>query len=368
MPLPQPPLQFRNQSVLLKGKGRRSFFDSVTIDQWTFQNYASQFLDGPTCDFNKLKQVIQWYTEDLDWVAGTCVAELKSYVGNLKNFYKSKSFAELTDLVREQSAQTPQTQIIAHGDNFIGTFFGNVNAHGGPSVPFEALDSSGNPLSPILAYDDENESRLQQNESEVIKHDTSFTSDDYHASRKYLYTFEDIKPWHDDDTPWVVSGLDVTEELRSFRETSVLLNSGQGNLKDSRILSLYSIFPLSIDIQSSVSKYMGQMKHDLLCSQLLDLINKLAITTSNNLLIWTNSLTNETRSWTEVTKKCINILNEAERSEDSFDLIAATVIFNLAPRLTRTTVDDPCEDTFIHLYLDNLLDIIFSTEPILQQE
>ncbi|CAO3599446.1 unnamed protein product [Absidia cylindrospora] len=94
----------------------------------------------------------------------------------------------------------------------------------------------------------------------------------------------------------------------------------------------------------------------------------MAVIPSNKIATWANSLAFESLDWTNTTKKCIKILNEGELSEDPHDLLAASVLFNCAPRLAKRIIDEPSEDTFVHVYLDAILDGIFSTEPLLKQE
>ncbi|CAO3597735.1 unnamed protein product [Absidia cylindrospora] len=146
------------------------------------------------------------------------------------------------------------------------------------------------------------------------------------------------------------------------------LNDTHESLQDFRILSLYFILPLSLDTQSSVSRYMGDTKHELLSSELLPVTNNMAISPSNNVLSWANSLTYDCRDWTTTTKKCIIILNEANSSEEPLDLLAASILFNCAPRLAKRMIGDPSKDTFVHFYLDGILDDVFSSKPRLQQE
>jgi hypothetical protein len=40
---------------------------------------------------------------------------------------------------------------------------------------------------------------------------------------------------------------------------------------------------------------------------------------------------------------------------------------NRAPRLARLPIDNSCEDTFVHTYLDCIIDQVFSSEPLFRQ-
>ncbi|ORX48490.1 hypothetical protein DM01DRAFT_1348133 [Hesseltinella vesiculosa] len=89
---------------------------------------------------------------------------------------------------------------------------------------------------------------------------------------------------------------------------------------------------------------------------------------SIDLSIWANTLARLPMSWTEITTQCLNILNESKRNNNDNDFVAASCMFQLPPRLTKGFDDNMCEDSFVHMYLDGLLDGIFSTEVSLKQD
>ncbi|KAI8338529.1 hypothetical protein BC941DRAFT_451710 [Chlamydoabsidia padenii] len=60
------------------------------------------------------------------------------------------------------------------------------------------------------------------------------------------------------------------------------------------------------------------------------------------------------------TKRYIDMLNEANSSEEDTDLTAGSILFRLN--------ESSCEDTFVLRYLDDILEGVFSQEPLLQQE
>ncbi|ORX52354.1 hypothetical protein DM01DRAFT_315853 [Hesseltinella vesiculosa] len=195
----------------------------------------------------------------------------------------------------------------------------------------------------------------------------SFASDDHHPLRKYNYTFEDVVEW-EYEHPWQINHpFDVMEHLKQFHLSSLDLNS-KGNIQDMRILSLYSIFAFSEDIQKSVTRYMGQKVHEAVMADLDSIMQKMTMPPTNNVIMWSNELMLCRPVWLQVAQMCTDFLAKGRDSTNADDFIAATCMLQLATRLTKSYPDELCEDSFVHRHLDGLLDTIFAAEPRLKQE
>ncbi|CDH51066.1 hypothetical protein RO3G_15572 [Lichtheimia corymbifera JMRC:FSU:9682] len=194
--------------------------------------------------------------------------------------------------------------------------------------------------------------------------DDSFVSDTYHVSCNNLHLYDSIEPWPSCTTNWMIGDFDVISELKTFWEVSSHLATTQGNISDIRILALHRIFPFLINQKESITMYIDH--HD-------DILNELKLLTSgcpsisSDLILWCHSLTTTTDKWAIMKKKCLDIMNMAYEKGDDTDILATNILFNIAPRIARKRDTYLIEDTFIHLYLDSLLDDMFSTEEIFYQ-
>ncbi|KAI8332064.1 hypothetical protein BC941DRAFT_474474 [Chlamydoabsidia padenii] len=72
---------------------------------------------------------------------------------------------------------------------------------------------------------------------------------------------------------------------------------------------------------------------------------------SANMVKWSLLFSNLSTYWKQKTKRCIDIMNETNSSEEDTDLNADSTLFLLAPRLTSLSLKN-----------------VFSQEPLLQQE
>ncbi|CAO3597877.1 unnamed protein product [Absidia cylindrospora] len=66
-------------------------------------------------------------------------------------------------------------------------------------------------------------------------------------------------------------------------------------------------------------------------------------------------------------EKCFDILIKAHEKGDPTDILATNILYNLAPRVARKRDTYLIEDTFMHLYLDSLLEELFSTDDVFYQ-
>lgn len=202
--------------------------------------------------------------------------------------------------------------------------------------------------------------------------DTGFhTSQDHYHLGSYDHIYQGVTERIPANFSWCTlnRSVGVISLMKDFRDVSTALNTS-GNIQDLRILSLYCVFAFSSTsvVDRSVTKYMGHAIHDSVMKDLLPITAKSRPRIFNNISDWCDTLIACSTSWIEVTNQCINILDLARQSDDVDDLVAASCLFRLAPRLVNSYVENVCEDTFVHMYLDGLLDGIFATEPLLKQE
>ncbi|KAI9496431.1 hypothetical protein BDB00DRAFT_892354 [Zychaea mexicana] len=66
-------------------------------------------------------------------------------------------------------------------------------------------------------------------------------------------------------------------------------------------------------------------------------------------------------------KKCLDVMNLAYEKGNDTDILATNILFNIVPRIARKRDTYMIEDTFVYLYLDSLLDDLFSTEEVFYQ-
>ncbi|SAL94859.1 hypothetical protein [Absidia glauca] len=104
-----------------------------------------------------------------------------------------------------------------------------------------------------------------------------------------------------------------------------------------------------------------------------EILNELKMLTSgcpsisSDLILWCHSLTTTTDKWATMKKKCLDVMNLAYEKGNDTDILATNILFNIAPRIARKRDTYMIEDTFVHLYLDSLLDDLFSTEEVFYQ-
>ncbi|CAO3597736.1 unnamed protein product [Absidia cylindrospora] len=91
-------------------------------------------------------------------------------------------------------ATTPNNNNIILGNEEASSSNDNDNITIGELLLFLVVDESGRPVSPIASSDPKNANQL-------LDAGDSFTSYDYHPTRRYSYTFENIEPWKNGPTP-----------------------------------------------------------------------------------------------------------------------------------------------------------------------
>ncbi|CAO3588423.1 unnamed protein product [Absidia cylindrospora] len=74
--------------------------------------------------------------------------------------------------------------------------------------------------------------------------------------------------------------------------------------------------------------------------------------------------------WVVYVQRCDIAVWEFKPATANVDVFGISCVFRIihAPRLVKRMADDVSEGTFVHLYLDGILDGVFSTEPMLHQE
>ncbi|KAI8333585.1 hypothetical protein BC941DRAFT_473332 [Chlamydoabsidia padenii] len=131
------------------------------------------------------------------------------------------------------------------------------------------------------------------------------------------------------------------------------------------------MFPFSTDTRFLVTKYMNTESLGEVMNNLSTIMHREQHSTSANVLKGSHLLSDPSTCWKQTTKKCIDIMKEANSSEEDTDFTAGSVLFRLAPRLTSLSLksnESSCQDNFVHHYLDDVLDGVLSQEPLLQQE
>ncbi|CAO3593726.1 unnamed protein product [Absidia cylindrospora] len=169
------------------------------------------------------------------------------------------------------------------------------------------------------------------------------------------------EPWPSTCSTWQIGEYDVLDGLNSFYETSKYLANEKGNINDIRILALHMIFPFMLNQDESITKYLD---HHAEIND--DMASVSMPTRSVDLSLWCDSLTDGNDTFVGMKKKCFGIMEEAYKKGDATGILATNILFNLAPRVVQ--VDSYLiEDTFIHFYLDSILQDLFSTEEIFRQ-
>ncbi|SAL96587.1 hypothetical protein [Absidia glauca] len=194
--------------------------------------------------------------------------------------------------------------------------------------------------------------------------DDSFVSDVHHGNRTYLHLYETIEPWPSCTSNWMIGNFDVIAELKTFWEVSVHLARSQGKINDTRILALHCIFPFLFDQKDSITMYIDH--HAEVLNELKELTMGCP-TVSSDLILWCHSLTTTAGTWTTMKKQCLDIMNLAYEKGDDTDILATNILFNIAPRIARKRDTYMIEDTFVHLYLDSMLEDLFSDGEIFYQ-
>ncbi|KAI9302078.1 hypothetical protein BJ944DRAFT_153649, partial [Cunninghamella echinulata] len=143
-------------------------------------------------------------------------------------------------------------------------------------------------------------------------------------------------------------------------------------ISDLRILVLHFIFPFLPDKSESTTKYLGTHGHNIIQNDLKLILNNDIPEISDDLIRWVNFLSlKKYESWFEMKDACTDILFEAKESGDETNKLAASIIFGWFCRLKPSPSHNNhniIEDTFVHCHLDVVLNEIFSSDPIFEQE
>ncbi|KAF7720725.1 hypothetical protein EC973_006240 [Apophysomyces ossiformis] len=225
------------------------------------------------------------------------------------------------------------------------------------------------PVSPNFTAAEPVNGNFTAADDELFDHEASFMSDDYHVNRKYQYVFSKCATWPSDCSQWMVDDFDVISDLRDVWSESIK-GASSGDLSDLRILVLHFIFPFAADKTRSVTKYMDHHQHQAIVDSLKPLMNTELPALDKEIFLWANDLAaKEYTSPMEVKRACADVLSVA-REKDDITFLAASTMFNWLPRLPFTPPSDPptVEDTFVHDYLDAILNDIFGSDPIFVQE
>ncbi|ORX45840.1 hypothetical protein DM01DRAFT_1339792 [Hesseltinella vesiculosa] len=195
----------------------------------------------------------------------------------------------------------------------------------------------------------------------------SFETIDHHPDRSFVYTVHAIEEWVEDPSEeWCALSLDVLQEAKDFRSASVHL-AAKGNLPDCRDLSLDFIFTMFVSSPDCFTGYLSQANRSLLEESIKPLKDEhWPDMSQSSLAAWCNKVTDvRYPTFKNILSLCTSFIQEALQSGNDDDLVASHIMTSLSPRLLRQT-DSSLEDTFAHVYIDPIVDSLFSN-PIFRQ-
>ncbi|CAO3654325.1 unnamed protein product [Cunninghamella echinulata] len=334
------------------------YFADHDCPNWSFNKFCNYFNLKTSLSINEKK------------LKSAYKNSLKSILNDIKIPKNIKKYAnELVQTVNEEINHSLPSSIINFNmgsGSFIGD--GNVVVHS---------------LSPSTTASDEHEDAenkySKSHEDEVVNIDDdiyddeynldSFTSDDYHPNRTNEYIIDSISPWVDSDIKWMIDDVDISNQLKEIKKATIAISSNN-NLSDNRILILNSIYVFSNDINNSVTKYMGKDIHKKVQHSLENLMKDGKDSIPNEIPLWVFQLSQlNNKSFIDAKKECTKILNESISSDDGLSFLAASILFNLVPKLVHIPDEAKnAEDTFVHLFITDMIEHIFMTNDLLHQE
>ncbi|KAI8388226.1 uncharacterized protein BYT42DRAFT_559349 [Radiomyces spectabilis] len=160
---------------------------------------------------------------------------------------------------------------------------------------------------------------------------------------------------------WMVEDRNVTDTLHLLRKEIARRNEKLEQLTDVELLVLDHIYFFAREHQDSVPGFERAVHRQII--EHIPLMSRKK-NPMQFLVRWSNTIAEvEFPSWENIKKITSAFLNEANESRDLNQVIAADIIYSLAPRLMQPQRANMLEDTFAHRYLDAILEAIFGSAP-----
>ncbi|KAI8342661.1 hypothetical protein BC941DRAFT_448851 [Chlamydoabsidia padenii] len=317
-----------------------SYFNRVKVEDWTVKG-AIQYFEEAKANVDKVP--LQLVLDDLNNVMkGARAGKKEAAVKFLRTMHEN-----MEGETRQVMGGSVSVGSISVGTLVDASESGTINYNFNGGQESFACD-----LSPIPS----------NNESKDLYN--SFLSDSYHPNRTNVHFYETIEAWPSCTTRWMIDDFDVIAGLKAFWDVSSHLATTQGNISDTRILALHRVFPFLINQNDSITLYIGH--HDEIFDE-IKLLTSGCPPVSSDLILWCYSLATSTDKLAMMKKKCFKIMDLAYEKGNETDILATSILFNIAPRIARNHDSYMIEDTFVHLYFDSLLGDLFSTEEIFYQ-
>ncbi|KAI8388227.1 uncharacterized protein BYT42DRAFT_559379 [Radiomyces spectabilis] len=178
--------------------------------------------------------------------------------------------------------------------------------------------------------------------------------------------YEVIDVQHDEaaierNAMWIIDDLNITDNLSLLRKEIKRRNEELEQLTDVELLVLDHIYFFASEYKDSVPGFELNAHRRII--QDIPLMNQEKMK-MESLVRWCSKIAEvQLPSWLSMKRITLSFLNEANQSEEHNQVIAAEIIHRLAPRLLQPESVHMLEDTFVHRYLDVILETIFGWEP-----